>query len=582
MSHIRSRRVPPGVNFRFGDAADTPFVFLNPTLGLHSGIAADELPPGFTPASLNYEVEAGAIRPRSGTSLATQSSSGIVGFTGREEPVLGGGEVFDVDQNVHSVAATPSRLLFLKGTTGTWTIMSPDASATNPSGTSFDYWEHTYVYDATIDENLAVLCNGRDIPKYFEVMGGAAVFSNFTFLQGAFGFSTPKATIVADNRLVFANFQSPDRAVNRVAWSARGAPTNFQILDGAGFEDLRDLRGEILALREDGDDGFLVISSEEVWRARPRRDLAAFDFFPVTREVAALNPRTARQTPIGLTFLSRDHEIYAISGAQLTPLGLRQRGEASRVQTHLKRNLDGAKRPFALYNERRRRYELFYSTSSTSFDGFPTRALYYDLEADSFLEQGFPEEYSYGHDFATAGIADLDDTWDGGDDGGGDTWDGETSKIWDENVTAADTARRRPLLFSSSGTVEQVFDERFQDVEGTITTRWRSGGIRHPAAGQSPLVEPWRRVWLHEFWAEYSADRASNASLRWTDDGGASFRDDRQFSVNSSAYSADLIPVRFGGRAPAFQIETADTGRPNFSRFAVRIKMDSERGGGSG
>ena len=190
------------------------------------------------------------------------------------------------------------------------------------------------------------------------------------------------------------------------------------------------------------------------------------------------------------------------------------------------------------------------------------------------MTQAYSEEYSFGLDFVQAGLLTSNAQW----DQAVGTWDSQTS-TWDEYGVSIrhDPNVRRPLMFSSRATMSQPYRDRTADSMGsTVLAEWRSGGLRHPE------VDPWRRVWVIEHTPEWAnGGAASTASVAWTDNDGASFFEERQFDTPNSGISATLVPVRFGGRFPQFEIRSSGN-TVEWTRFSTVFYGDSPRGGGSG
>jgi hypothetical protein len=386
--------------------------------------------------------------------------------------------------------------------------------------------------------------------------------------------------VAADNRLVFANISdtSGDQHVNRVGWTRRGFFADWTLNLGAGFEDIRDMRGKIIWLHPMDDDGFLLFTTEEIWRARPRRDVAAFDFNPISREVSCPYPLTIQTTVAGITFLGKDFEVWNIRGNQLVAMGKRQGApteENSRVQGFIRDNFKNPLRSFGVSVTQEKRYELFYTAGDDfNSNGYATRSLTYDFDADSWMLQAYNEEYSFGMDFVSAGLIADNAQW---DDAVGN-WNSQTS-TWDEygiSIKYQPTIRR-PLMFSSRATMSQPYRDRTADSMGsTIVSEWRSGGLRHPD------IDPWRRVWVIEQAIEWDNEGpSSNGSLAWTDNDGSSFFEERQFTTPPSGISATLVPVRFGGRFPQFELRSSGN-TIAWTRFSTVMYQDSPHGGGTG
>jgi hypothetical protein len=537
-------------------AADQRVHIFSPTRGLHSGLPAQALPPGFTPESRNFVPEGGFIRPRSGL-----SQFGSTPFAG---PVLGIKEIYDINGLLHLAGASTHTLAWYNSVAASWITLSPVTGSLNPAGTIDAYWQIDQTYDAAVDQHLISLTNGLNTPKYFYPHASTTTFSDFTSVYSLF--STAKAVVAFDNRLIWGNLTQSDTATRlpqRVLWSARGNPHGYAIgLDGSGFEDLMELKGEILAIIPEGD-GLVIFTAEEIWRARRRGDAYAFDFAVSLRQMGGLFHRTVAAVPGGLIFLGRDMELYVLSGHNVQPIGPNPRaGEESRVQTHLRVHLISPERAFGIYNVIERRYELYY-TDAASLSRFPNRALYLHFENGAFFEQRFDgQELSAGVDFEDTGVSvtwdQVEQTWDSYDF----TWD---------NVGSGGTLRI-PTFFSDVGTPFRMLPNHPDDAGIPIDARWRSHGL---SSGNQLNYDQ-----LYEVWLEYSSPSNSSVSVFTSPDLGQSFRPDFALSLPASGLSTAVAPLYLTASAPQFEIRLNDGSRPRIGRMQASVRDGGSWGGG--
>jgi hypothetical protein len=315
--------------------------------------------------------------------------SGLSSFTtGVPTQTITGAELFDVFGNAVVTSVSTKQISILPVVTGTWSTLS--RLGTSFSMNSQDQVDLTYVNDLANDRNLGIITNGIDTPKFFHISENATTWSNYTASYSLL--SRARTVTVADERLVFANTANLNEIFpTRIVWSVRGAPKNFTIASGAGFADPSEMRGVILKLVQD-QEGFVILTNLEIWRARPRRDNFAFDFIRLTKEISCPFPKTAVSTPIGVIFLGSDFDVYAIQGSQIKPLGLDDRpddaGErVSRIQNFIKDNIASGDAAWAVYNVNQRRYELYLAGG---------RALYYDVVTGSWWPQTFPFSLTHG------------------------------------------------------------------------------------------------------------------------------------------------------------------------------------------
>lgn len=536
----------------------------NPTLGFNGSAPAQKLKPGFTPASQNFAIQNQAIQPRSGLSAFG---------TPFEDAVLGGSELFSVEGNWFGFAASRTSFAYRNEITSDWSILaytrgSTLASDDLPSATSLDYWDTAYIYDQDANTNIAVTTNNLNIPKFFEIGYGTNSYSDFTFVTSVI--SRAAAVAAIDDRLVWFNVVENDKNfVTRVVWSARGAPADYDADNGAGFEDLFDMKGKGRRVIPEGD-GALLFTEQEIWRARPTRDAYAFAFDPVNRELSSPYPRTVASTPFGAIFLGKDLEVYLIgTGSDVQPLGPTRPGEQSRIREHLQDTMTKPERAFGVYNRQDNRYELYFSDVGSSTD-YPNRALFYDFEARAWMEQKFSHNLSYGFELAEDSTGESD-VWDSQTV----TWD-SLSQQWDQldNANLIISPDRNTTLFSSSGTAYRLRSDQTSDDGTLIDARWRSHGM-----GQNRR-DDFNFDYLSMVEIEYENDSASTAMLYYSDDLFHSSVDSIEFSLSSSLLSLAQVPTRLAARSPQFEIRVQNGAKPSFSRFQAWLQDKGRWGGG--
>ena len=165
---------------RFGAPARVPpstslesVLIVEPTLGLDVSHPSVNAKPGATPYSENFIIRDGGLEPRPMLTLDTANPQPI-------DFVLGGAEI---------VAVGGLRYPFVSGTTvaaaylgGTWSRLSYVAAYgvnSPPAGSIANYTDTTQIYDAGIDENLAVWAQGTPQNLYCWA-SGSTIFSSLT------------------------------------------------------------------------------------------------------------------------------------------------------------------------------------------------------------------------------------------------------------------------------------------------------------------------------------------------------------------------------------------------------------------
>jgi len=525
------------------------------TGGLHAGVPAQDCPAPFSPDLRNIDTRLdGYITPRSGL-----SRYGTYNFSG---PVLGAEEVFDATGNLGAVASTMTKVSMLHPTNQAWSALSylPGTIASwsvgNLSGTSSHYFEFETIFSSDRERMITVFSNNTDMVKFFEFGASAATFSDFTWIDSIS--STKAATDITsiNNRLVFFNTlgSAGTRWPTRVMWSARGNPLSYLVADGAGAEDLKDMRGSGQAIVRWRD--FLLLFTElEIWRATPTLDDYAFRFDRVIDNMGTPYPRTIAVTPNGVVFLGRDKEVYATDGSGLVPLGPAGGEGASRIQRKLLDELLGGGRAWARYNQTEHRYELYHSASDSP-DGYPSRGLFFDFRTKTW----WPQRFTHG---LSAGVDVMDPatkvTW----DEIADSWDA-TTLAWDAFDIAS--GNRRMNVFNSVGTALRYFSAQTTDDGSVIDVRWRSRGFK---------TGP-RKTHIKEIWTDYENDSNSSASL-WIGSARSGSVFTAEVALNlSTANDPVFAPVWTTDQHPSFEIRIADGGQPRIASFFATLQDASK------
>lgn len=514
-----------------------------PTLGLHSGDVPQDLAPGFTPEAQNFVADEGYIAPRSGL-----SQFGGYSFA---QPVLGGKELHDKEGVIHAFASSASTLLFYPSSNASWSELSYlkgsiVPSDDLPSGQSTDYWRSANIYDATLDEYIAVTSNGTNWAKWFVVQDSTTTYSDFTWTAPLDEIKAAKDIAAINDRLVLFHSVTSQGTTHptRVSWSARGAPRDWTANSGAGFEPLVGMRGAGTAMVR-FKDVLILFSDQEVWVAQPTLDDYAFRFDRITDALGCPYPRTAIATPLGVFFLGSDFEVYVTDGRQVQPASLVD-GQ-SRIREYLSADIVEATRAWGVFNRKERRYELYY-TNRDSTDGYPTKALYYHTETQSWFPQKFSHELSYGFDLRDPGYL-L--TWDEITD----TFD-STSTAWNQFGQGED--RSDPAVFGSGGTSYRLRSEQTSDDGTLIDARWRSHGLN-----QSDQM---RRASLKELWMDYKVTSASSVTVYLSDDLGQTWDSGRLVSMTSTERNA-FVPAWINAQSPMFEVRVENGSVPRIGRF---------------
>lgn len=533
-----------------------------PTLGLDAGQAPQELFPGCTPISQNFEHVGGYLQPRSGMSRydATYSLGDAAMF---------GMEAFDIQGRRSGVAASAQTISYLPSGSLVWSTLSYVAAA-GASGETANArldvpWDGTQIYEPARDQNIVVLTNHKQLPKFLNADPSNTTFSDFTWVASRF--SRARSVCEHDYRLVWANLSSSSQSFpNRVYVSVRGNPLDMNPDNGAYFEDLMDMRGDILRVVPDRDT-IVMFSGEQIWRGRKRSDRYAYDFYCVNRSQGCPYPRTIQQTPQGIVFLGRDLELYLLSGDQTIALGPTNRkapeqGDASRIQLFLQRNMQNGNLAWSVYNSQRNRYELHFTSNEVATNLYPQTCLHFNFDNQSFfVQKADGPDWSAGFE-----MQDVDEavTWDSVPY----TWD-QYNTSWEEAGLGAPA--RRVVVFSSAGTPYRFRSDQTTDDGTAIDCRWRSHGLGG--------YDAFRYDQLYEVWIEYASNTSSAVSVWTSDDLGTSFVDAFGRTLSATSNRAEMFPTWITAQSPVFEVRTNDGSVPKISRIQVRLRDAGLHGG---
>lgn len=529
---------------------------LYPDLGIHTGIAPNKLPVGYSPRNQNLVPRKdGEVNLREGLQSSTTYAQG--------EPVLGSVALHDIFGNPAAAAMSAGTFSYIFKTSGAWSKLSyvpgsvvSTAVTGAPSGTSNDYWRAVQIYEPSSDSMICVASNNTNWLKFFYIHSSTSLFSDFTWTDSLLSSKMAKGVESFDDRLVFFNVTDATNKQfpTRVLFSARGNPLSYSIAAGAGIIDIMDMVGYgTAAIRYK--DLLILFSDHEVWRGVPTRDANAFQFNRITDKFGCERPRTIATTAYGVVFLGRDYEVYMTDGTSITALGPISGTGLSRIQKLLKEEMTNPERTWAVFNQNLNRYELYYATSS-SVDGFPNAALFYSFEDQTWWRQSFNKSLSDGVD--TEDVQTLQNI----------TWD-SLSVTWDSYALPWDSAQTsfgdlRVNVFDSTGAFFRFNSEVTVDAGGdAIDARWRSPGLN-----QRGTVA---RADLTELWLEGTGASNSSVSIFLSDDLGKTFDSGRAVSVLSSNPDT-FAPLWMNAKNPMFELRSNDGQTPSFTRFKAVLR----------
>lgn len=523
---IRTSRFGRGYNPRL--MRENSFIeTIHPARGFHGGVPAQELEAGFTPEARNFVTKKRSITPRSGLS----------GYGSVNANAIGGGEVADASDNRYAFFVSTNTLSMRTEGASSWQDLTAGTGGNAPSVNSDSYWQTGGVYDPDDDENLALFVNPNDTPKVVHLAPSRTTFSDFTHPYSIF--SNARSIIGFDDRLVFFNVESSASSFpQRVVWSMQGFPRDYEIANGAGFEDLMMMRGEGTKVLAE-ENTLLFFTEEEIWRGQKRPDEFAFEFTRVSSRLGCPYPQTIAKVQSGVAFLARDLEVYLVAGNEIVPIGPAEQGGESRIQDYLRDNLVDAHRCWATFNEPERRYELYFADSDSG-SGYPNRALFFSFEDRSWMPQRFSHEVSYGYAYEDPS----------------------------SNATNAHT-----LLSDSTGDVYRLRSDQTTDDGTKIDCRWRSHGM-----GTRDHMS-WDQ--LYEIWTEHKNGSASSMTIHLSTDLGANFTESIGVDLVASDASRVLAPVFISAPYPQFELRLDDGGTPEIARIQGVLRSSGKFSGGA-
>jgi hypothetical protein len=327
--------------------------------------------------------------------------------------------------------------------------------------------------------------------------------------------SAPKALAVGgiDSYIVAFNIDGGGAFFgNRIQWCVRGEPSNWTG-EGAGFEDLLDMRGSGTAARPMSDGRLVLFTDREIWYGLRATYPAQFQFYPLDNETGCRYPQTIADTSAGLIFLGTDWHL------RLLPTGGGpSRILAPQVAEYLRaRNVSFAG-IYGVYDPITQLYHLFFTNGDLS------------LVINTVTgEVGFME---YADVFPATGIA-L----------GG--------------AQAQAFSRSEGLLFASSTVVFSTNSLISLDTSfgsgSAVTSTWRSAPIAADLAGD------WKQ--LTDINVDYRATSASTLTIRVAADGNTYESTGRSLSLASAPVAGRAqSQVYTGGAFPAIEVQSSSTG----------------------
>lgn len=536
-------------------SARSTLVF-EPTGGVNKTQPTSDLPLGVSPDSENWITRNGYLEKR-GTlaSRSTQSFSPVA-------PILGGMEAVDVTGNSYPFASYATRPVWYSA--GSWSRASYVSSygiSAPPSVSSGTYWDMCQVYYDQRDENIVVMAS-QSHQTLFCWQSGTTVFSLLT------GAPAARAVAAFDSFLLAGNvLEGSNNFVQRIIWTDRGSVSSWT--GGlSGFQDCIDMKGPITRLHPH-DNQVVAFSDQEVWYGRRLAFPSTFDFQPLDRTVGCPYPWTLAETRLGLVWLGKDWNVYALAKGEVSA---RRIGDA--IQPMIKVEIDLPERATACYNRQTDQYELWYPIAGGN--GRPQRGMFLDLGSGAWMPQKLDTNHDvtrvWGGTLGTGSSATLWSTWSAAQL----SWN-QVQGSWQQQFGVTNTgplavyagnSNGTLLIFSASGTSDGNGDSEGPNPGSFTTMRayWRSGGL---VGG-----EPDRLKRIVEARLDYQADSASSLSVRVSADQGATWEGGEALALGTtSTLSQQDAYVDVNSRYPMVEL-SSDVGRPRISRVWAMMRLE--------
>src|SRR5256886_3566554 len=526
-------------------------LIVEPTLGLDVSHPSVNAKPGGTPYREDFIIRDGGLDPRPMLSLDINNPQPV-------DIVLGGAEI---------VAVGGIRYPFISGTTGaaayiggSWSRLSFGPAFgvnTPPAGSIANYADTTQIYDAAIDENLAVWAQGTPQSLYCWT-SGATTFSSLT--------GAPQAQYVTAFNNYLVAFNLAGGFVQRVQWNDRGSNSSWT--GGlSGFADLLDMRGA--GTRVMAQENRLVLFSEyEVWEGVPAAFPFIFNFDPIDRSVGCPYPWTAANTPAGIIFLSNDYNVYLIS-----KWGGPARSVGDSVQKFIRENITQPQRAWAVYDRTFNQYQLYFPAKAGT--GHPQQALFLNVvkvQYSPIIVQVGEGAWSLQTFDKTGGQLALTRGFEAQTSSNGTSWQalknasvtwGSLTNSW-ADFAGQTNALRAIHVGSSHGTMYYLNSGATSDNGLPVRSIWRS----HAMFG----FEPNRQKTMNRMRIDYLSEGQSILTAEASASQGASFDQPIQVTLPAnSVLSEAVFHFYTAARYPMFQV-SSEGERYKLYRFWLSVR----------
>ena len=515
------------------------------TGGLNVSTAPHNLPYNQTPSAQNFDLDGDGLKMRSARSEIAGSHPGVPAAVPRYAALVFGYDAIGLPQLIaygggYGVRPTTSHLSdpdVTLSTGGGWSNLTAEGMTSQSSG---QYRAAAVGFIPTQGENAVVvgsaivadyaygqtaidngISSGDNRPSY--ITYGATAWA----AVGDFGSfeSYGRFPVFFDDRLLFFNTGSnaTEPTSTQLRWSNRGSPLDFA---NGGFDRIYGMRGRGTGAIADKD-RLVLLSTEEVWEARPRRDAYAFDIAVVDKSIGAPYWRTAALTDKGVMWLGKDLRFKLLVGNNVMSFN-------DDVQPLLVQDLREINHAWADFDRDTSTFRFYYSVTTGIY---PTKGLW--LRTDTIgADQADPQR--------------LKGAW----------------MPQSFNTTIANGAGP----YSAGALTTAIYcwrSDQTRENSAAIDARWRTPSFRLRGADEKKTVTEVR--------LDYTSTSASSVSIYYTGDNGATVSSLGGLSLSSAVETAVLPVTTAAVRLPALELRSANSGKPKLTNLRILFRQYTGR-----
>lgn len=378
-------------------------------------------------------------------------------------------------------------------------------------------WQYALAYSDTSDRNILIAAPITSYDTLFSLYQNDSDVPFYSYLTSA-----PETRSVGafDNYVVAFNTREGGLALpTRVRWCVRGNPSNWTS-EGAGFEDLLQMRGSGSAVKGGRDGRLYLFGDKEIWYGVGATYPAQFQFFPLDTTIGCPYPMTIRETDRGYLYLGSDLHVRLLpyGGGTPEPVVPSLRPLLGQV-----RHSTLPSRSWAVYDPVTRIYQLhFQRNSSIAPAVYQVFAINVDTAEWSVLE------YPTGTSSPRCGYVTTQ---------------------WNTRYTDTEGV----FFGTSTGTIYSTHSLLATDSGSTVTAMLRPAIIAPDLAGN------WKQ--LTDVNVDFRATSKGTLNINLSTDGGNNYSSAGVVSMNSAPVSGrSNLNVYAGGAFPAIELTSTSTG----------------------